>query len=89
MKNFEILAPVGADEQLKAAVRCGANAVYLGTSNFNARRNADNFDEHSLKAAVDYCHLRNIKVLLWNKTTSNATRNTYINNRYCNNRRTG
>ncbi len=62
MKNFEILAPVGADEQLKAAVRCGANAVYLGTSNFNARRNADNFDEHSLKAAVDYCHLRNVKV---------------------------
>lgn len=62
MKNFEILAPVGADEQLKAAVRCGANAVYLGTSNFNARRNADNFDENSLKEAVKYCHLRNVKV---------------------------
>ena len=62
MKTFEILAPVGAGEQLKAAVRCGANAVYLGTSNFNARRNADNFPALDLKEAVSYCHLRNVKV---------------------------
>lgn len=62
MKNFEILAPVGAHEQLKAAVRCGANAVYLGVGNFNARRNAENFTEEDLKQAVDYCHLRNVKV---------------------------
>ena len=62
MKTFEILAPVGAGEQLKAAVRCGANAVYLGTSNFNARRNADNFPALDLKEAVIYCHLRNVKV---------------------------
>ncbi len=62
MTNFEILAPVGAREQLYAAVRCGANAVYLGTSNFNARRNADNFTNDNLKEAVDYCHLRNVKV---------------------------
>ena len=40
MNNYEILAPVGANEQLKAAVRCGANAVYMGTSNFNARNGA-------------------------------------------------
>lgn len=64
MKNFEILAPVGADEQLKAAVRCGANAVYFGTGNFNARRNAENFSGASLKEAVDYCHLRNVKVYI-------------------------
>lgn len=64
MKNFEILAPVGADEQLKAAVRCGANAVYFGTGNFNARRNADNFNSDTLKEAVDYCHLRNIKAYI-------------------------
>lgn len=62
MSNCEILAPVGAREQLYAAVRCGANAVYLGTSNFNARRNADNFTNDNLKEAVDYCHLRNVKV---------------------------
>ena len=62
MKSYEILAPVGADEQLKAAVRCGADAVYLGTGNFNARRNADNFSGENLKNAVKYCHLRNVKV---------------------------
>ncbi len=62
MRNYEILAPVGAEEQLKAAVISGANAVYLGTGNFNARRNADNFSGEALKKAVDYCHLRNVKV---------------------------
>ncbi len=62
MTDCEILAPVGAREQLYAAVRSGANAVYLGTSNFNARRNADNFTNDNLKEAVDYCHLRNVKV---------------------------
>ncbi len=62
MINCEILAPAGAREQLYAAVRCGANAVYLGTGNFNARRNADNFTNEKLKEAVDYCHLRNVKV---------------------------
>lgn len=62
MRNFEILAPVGAEEQLKAAVRSGANAVYLGVENFNARRNADNFTTDNLKDAVKYCRLRNVKV---------------------------
>ncbi len=64
MNNYEILAPVGAQEQLKAAVRCGANAVYLGTSNFNARRNANNFNNDSLKEVVDYCHARLVKVYI-------------------------
>lgn len=62
MKIFEILAPVGAEEQLKAAVRSGANAVYLGAGNFNARRNADNFTPEQLTDAVRYCRLRNVKV---------------------------
>ena len=58
----EILAPVGGEEQLLAAVRCGANAVYLGAKNFNARRNAANFSETDLSEAVSYCHARNVKV---------------------------
>jgi len=58
----EILAPVGSTEQLLAAVRSGANAVYLGTKNFNARRNADNFDNFNLNEAVKYCHSYNVKV---------------------------
>lgn len=62
MNNAEILAPVGSHEQLLAAVRSGANAVYLGTKNFNARRNADNFDNFNLSEAVKYCHSYNVKV---------------------------
>ena len=62
MKNFEILAPVGGSEQLKAAVRSGADAVYLGAGNFNARRNAENFNYDDLKNAIAYCRLRNVKV---------------------------
>ena len=58
----EILAPVGGKEQLIAAVRAGANAVYLGAKNFNARRNAANFGDTELSAAVAYCHARNVKV---------------------------
>ncbi|HZJ75969.1 MAG TPA: U32 family peptidase, partial [Clostridia bacterium] len=62
MSEIEILAPVGGQEQLIAAVRCGANAVYLGIESFNARRNAENFDEHSLPQAVSYCHIRGVRV---------------------------
>ena len=57
----EILAPAGSFEALKAAVLSGADAVYFGTGNFNARRNADNFDGEGLKKAIDYCHLHNVK----------------------------
>ena len=59
---LEILAPVGGAEQLLAAVRCGADAVYLGLSAFNARRNAENFDADALRRAVSYCHARNVAV---------------------------
>lgn len=58
----EILAPVGGKEQLLAAVRSGADAVYLGTKNFNARRNAENFDDMDLKETVSYCHERGVSV---------------------------
>ena len=58
----EILAPVGGSEQLIAAVRTGANAVYLGGVNFNARRNAANFANTDLIDAVSYCHARGVKV---------------------------
>lgn len=62
--NIEILAPAGSMESVIAAVRGGADAVYLGTKDFNARRNADNFDYDGLKNAVDYCHKHGVKVHL-------------------------
>ncbi|MCR4722622.1 MAG: U32 family peptidase [Eubacteriales bacterium] len=62
MNDIEILAPAGAMEQLYAAVRSGADAVYLGTKGFNARASAGNFDFDELKEAVKYCHARNVKV---------------------------
>lgn len=58
----EILAPAGSAECVKAAVRCGANAVYLGTKDFNARRNAENFGFRELKETIEYCHARGVKV---------------------------
>lgn len=62
MMKTEILAPAGGMEQLVVAVRCGADAVYLGTKNFNARNSAANFDSESLAEAVKYCHARNVRV---------------------------
>ena len=67
----EVLAPAGAEEQLAAAVRSGADAVYLGTKNFNARSSAGNFDAAALKSAVAYCHARGVKV--------HVTLNTLVN----------
>lgn len=67
MKNrirAEILAPAGNNEMLTAAVRCGADAVYLGLKDFSARRNAENFSLKELKTAIDYCHIRSVKVYL-------------------------
>ncbi|MBR4693009.1 MAG: U32 family peptidase [Oscillospiraceae bacterium] len=59
---MEVLAPVGGREQLTAAVFSGADAVYLGTGNFNARRRADSFGGGSLKEAVAWCHGRGVRV---------------------------
>ncbi len=69
----EILAPAGAEPQLMAAVRCGADAVYLGARGFNARQGAANFDEQTLPKAVAYCHERAVKVYV--------TLNTLLNDR--------
>ncbi len=60
----EILAPVGGEEQLLAAVRCGADCVYLGTASFNARRNAANFGPEALAEAVRYCRTHGVKVYI-------------------------
>lgn len=65
-ENFkgEILSPVGSWEMLEAAVKSGADAVYLGAKDFSARRNAQNFTNEELKKAVEYCHIRGVKVYL-------------------------
>ena len=60
----EILSPVGSWEMLEAAVKSGADAVYLGAKDFSARRNAQNFTVDELKKAVEYCHIRGVKVYL-------------------------
>lgn len=62
--NMELLAPAGSPECLEPAVRCGADAVYLGAARFSARGNAANFDSDALTRAVRYCHGRGVKVYL-------------------------
>lgn len=64
MSKTEILAPAGNYDALLAAVNGGANAVYLGFGNLNARRNAIGFDEESLENAIKYCKARNVKVYI-------------------------
>lgn len=61
-KTVELLAPAGTPECLRAAVRAGADAVYLGLEEFNARRNADNFTLETLAETCDYAHLRGVAV---------------------------
>ena len=61
---LELLAPAGSMEAVTAAVQNGADAVYLGYGDFNARRNAKNFTREEVAAAVSYCHLRGCKVFL-------------------------
>lgn len=64
MGNIEILAPAGGPDSLVPAVRLGADAVYLGAKQFSARGNAGNFDREALKEAVEYCHIRGVKLYL-------------------------
>lgn len=64
MKTKEILSPVGSLQMLEAAVRSGADAVYLGAKDFSARRNAENFSISQLKDTVKYCHIRGVKLYL-------------------------
>jgi collagenase-like PrtC family protease len=60
----ELLAPAGDFDSLRAAVSNGADAVYLGTREFNARVNARNFSLEELGRAVSYCHNQGVKVYL-------------------------
>ncbi len=61
---LELLSPAGSKEAVLAAVQSGADAVYMGYGDFNARRNAKNFSVEEFAAAVSYCHLRGVKVYL-------------------------
>ena len=62
MKKMELLAPAGNLESLLAAVHSGADAVYFGYGELNARRNAKNFDEQSLEEASRICKERGVKM---------------------------
>ena len=70
MKDIELLIPVGDFDCLVAAVQNGADTVYFGSSLFNARQSATNFDIDNLEKAIDYAKLRNVK--------TNLTLNTLI-----------
>lgn len=80
MTRIELLAPAGNLACLKAAVNNGADAVYLGGKNFSARAFAGNFDYETIDEAIEYAHLRNVKVyvtintLLTEKEFNNAIR---------------
>ncbi len=69
MSKIEILAPVGSEEMLRAAVFSGADAVYLGFEGFNARSGAGNFTADSLCEAVRFCHGRGVQVYVAMNTT--------------------
>lgn len=62
--NVELLSPVGDFDALVAAVQSGANAVYFGANEFNARMNSKNFNREELKKAIEYAKLRNVKTNL-------------------------
>lgn len=62
MRKVELLAPAGSIESLYAAINNGADAVYLGGSKFSARAYASNFDNETMKKAVDYCHSYGVKI---------------------------
>ncbi|NLM61881.1 MAG: U32 family peptidase [Clostridiales bacterium] len=60
--SVELLAPAGSLEGVRAVVQNGADAVYLGFDNFNARRMAKNLTRDEYEEAVCYCHVRGVKV---------------------------
>ena len=72
---FEILAPAGGPEALRAAVYAGADAVYLGGPAFGARANAQNFTREQLAEAVGFCRARGVRV--------HVTVNTLVKDRSC------
>lgn len=70
---LELLSPAGSPEAVIAAVQNGADAVYMGLSDFNARRGAKNFTDEEFEKSVRYCHVRGCKVYV--------TLNTLVNDR--------
>lgn len=64
MKNMEILAPAGSMETLRAALRSGADAVYIGGKRFSARNSATNFEDGELVTAINECHKYSKKIYL-------------------------
>ena len=58
---LELLSPAGSPEGVVAAVQNGADAVYMGFGDFNARRNAKNFSEEEFSKAAEYCRVRGVK----------------------------
>ena len=64
MRKVELLAPAGDSESLIAAIQNGADAIYLGGTLFNARAFAKNFDNEQLKWAIEYAHLRNVRIFV-------------------------
>ncbi len=73
MKKPLLLAPAGSYEALVAAIDAGADEVYFGAKNFNARQGAVNFDEQQLHSALDLCRVFGVK--------SNITLNTLCTDR--------
>lgn len=63
-KKPELLSPAGSLESVYAAVENGCDAVYMGGKNFSARYYAQNFSDDELKKAIEYCHLRNVKIYI-------------------------
>lgn len=63
-RDFELLAPAGNINIFKAVIEAGADAVYVGGSMFGARAYANNFNEEELLYAIDYAHLKGVKVYL-------------------------
>jgi len=64
MQDFEILAPVKDEENFFQAINNGADAVYLGLTDFNARQKASNFSAENLKKTIDYAHFLGVKVYI-------------------------
>ncbi len=64
VSGIELLSPCGSFAALEAAVKAGADAVYLGGKNFNARMGAKNFEDGDIVRAVRLCHEKGVRVFV-------------------------
>lgn len=64
IKKVELLAPAGDMQSLVSAIKAGADAIYLGTDKFSARAKAFNFNREEVAEAIDYAHLRGVKIFI-------------------------